>query len=82
MRTGMFARSHASDVAVLANHRSVDSQHALPRTRRDVIALRRKLDAKTTMGAKPARCRQRPSLDFRRSLTACGFALPPDDFIT
>jgi hypothetical protein len=25
---------------------------------------------------------QMPSLDFKRSLTACGFALPPDDFIT
>src|SRR5665647_3464700 len=24
---------------------------------------------------------QMPSLDFRRSLTACGLALPPDDFI-
>ncbi|MGY3445086.1 MULTISPECIES: hypothetical protein [unclassified Bradyrhizobium] len=25
---------------------------------------------------------QMPSFDFKRSLTACGFALPPDDFIT
>src|SRR5437868_15299636 len=25
---------------------------------------------------------QMPSLDLRRSLTACGLALPPDDFIT
>src|SRR5271156_586859 len=25
---------------------------------------------------------QMPSLDFSRSLTACGLALPPDDFIT
>src|SRR6185437_15744181 len=25
---------------------------------------------------------QMPSFDFRRSLTACGLALPPDDFIT
>jgi hypothetical protein len=25
---------------------------------------------------------QRPSLDLSRSLTACGLALPPDDFIT
>ena len=25
---------------------------------------------------------QMPSFDFRRSLTACGFALPPEDFIT
>jgi len=25
---------------------------------------------------------QRPSLDFSRSFTDCGLALPPDDFIT
>ena len=29
-----------------------------------------------------ARDVQMPSLDFSRSLTACGLALPPDDFIT
>jgi hypothetical protein len=25
---------------------------------------------------------QMPSFDFNRSFTACGLALPPDDFIT
>src|SRR4051812_29784811 len=29
-----------------------------------------------------ARRLQMPSFDFNRSLTACGLALPPDDFIT
>ena len=32
--------------------------------------------------AEPRGARQMPSFDLRRSFTACGLALPPDDFIT
>ncbi len=34
------------------------------------------------MPAPPRATSQRPSFDLSRSLTACGLALPPDDFIT
>jgi hypothetical protein len=42
----------------------------------------RSIDTTPMTAASASRGAQMPSLDFKRSLTACGLALPPDDFIT
>jgi hypothetical protein len=63
-----------------------DSQHAdrSARVVRDRFAMKKWM-RRWLRGGEARRRRaqsQSPSLLFRRSLTACGFALPPDDFIT
>jgi hypothetical protein len=45
-------------------------------------ACARSIDAAPITATSASRDVQMPSLDFKRSLTACGLALPPDDFIT
>ena len=84
VHTGMIARSRVRDVALVANQRPSIRNTRITLRASCAIALRWKEDAKMAMRRQDATraLRQRPSLDFRRSLTACGFALPPDDFIT
>ena len=45
-------------------------------------ACARSIDAAPITATSASRDAQMPSFDFKRSLTACGLALPPDDFIT